>query len=1021
MKKLYSIVLMATALLIGTNAQATTATSRDDIQNAINNAAVGATVDITLDNDVDVASPIQIYAKKTETGKTVNLNLNGHNITNSGTPAALIELYKGTLNIAGPGRIVTNANKEAIKVFGYTEDNLAYADWSILNIGEGVSIESTKGAATKNAANAISVLGFYGAQYYAYVTKEHAGEVFDGEGGRLNYIGDTNYETLKGAYYVNKGKKAQCNTKGGTVNALYSNGTIDYYTSWPKASAVKSGVVASETIEWCSISEDSKAFGVKINVMAGAFVYGDKYGIKINGTIRSNGTNIPTVHIANGAEVKAAAEAPEATAVYSSGYGKFVIEGYVHGSTGVYVKAGQVSVEDGAKIQSDNNTGDGIEAINKGSGINAGGNAIAIEGDNGAYSNEGISVEVNGGTIIAGEGGYAVQNLNNAETQANPNAVEINGGTFTGGAAGSVAIDNASGKVVNVDLEGGTFTGDIETLIAAAGAGNVIQEVVAQEGGQATVVIGKKEAGDEVEQPATPQEKEEFVFANDMSNDIVKLDATTANIAKTLPAGETVVKYLSLTGTGAYTSTVTVEAGKTLKVGQIVMNANGRLIVEAGATLVVTGANGIFADNIENLVLETEEGNHSSFLLHPSVANNQHPKATVQFVSKSYYVSSSDYRNQRFGIPTIGAVESVTAEYKGNPAPTRFAGYVNGSWEVIGTLNTSATFDPSVLNQPFAYYQMSNNVPERGTIVTMTGNLVGIADPELNLVANDWSTFANSYMGNLTGSAMLDMFTGHDDVDMSIRSYVPTSANNFIWQTFNFANILFGEEISIEPMQAFIIKNNGAADQLQMSYKSMVWNPMFPSEAVDAPRRRVAAASDLTTARVEVRSAAGDYDYVSLLAGDQFSAEYNNGYDAEKIMNSALNLYTVGKMNQAILATDNLDNTVLGLNCVEAGTYTISFSHINGEELTLIDHATGARVAMVEGATYEFTTDANTENDYRFEIVEPAKLPTAIENAEAVKSAKGVYTITGQYVGEMNVWNTLPAGVYVVNGEKRVK
>ena len=36
-------------------------------------------------------------------------------------------------------------------------------------------------------------------------------------------------------------------------------------------------------------------------------------------------------------------------------------------------------------------------------------------------------------------------------------------------------------------------------------------------------------------------------------------------------------------------------------------------------------------------------------------------------------------------------------------------------------------------------------------------------------------------------------------------------------------------------------------------------------------------------------------------------------------------------------------------------------------------------------------------------------------------SAKGIYTITGQYVGEMNVWNTLPAGIYVVNGEKLVK
>ena len=138
-------------------------------------------------------------------------------------------------------------------------------------------------------------------------------------------------------------------------------------------------------------------------------------------------------------------------------------------------------------------------------------------------------------------------------------------------------------------------------------------------------------------------------------------------------------------------------------------------------------------------------------------------------------------------------------------------------------------------------------------------------------------------------------------------------------------------------------------------------------------------------------------------------------------MNNTLDLYTVGTKNQATLATDDLNNTILGLNCVEAGTYTISFSHINGEELTLIDHATGAQVAMVEGATYEFTAEANSTNDYRFEIVSAAKMPTAIENAEAVKSAKGIYTITGQYVGEMNVWNTLPAGIYVVNGEKLVK
>jgi hypothetical protein len=34
---------------------------------------------------------------------------------------------------------------------------------------------------------------------------------------------------------------------------------------------------------------------------------------------------------------------------------------------------------------------------------------------------------------------------------------------------------------------------------------------------------------------------------------------------------------------------------------------------------------------------------------------------------------------------------------------------------------------------------------------------------------------------------------------------------------------------------------------------------------------------------------------------------------------------------------------------------------------------------------------------------------------------EGVYTLTGQYLGDLNIWNTLPAGLYIVNGEKKVK
>ena len=51
----------------------------------------------------------------------------------------------------------------------------------------------------------------------------------------------------------------------------------------------------------------------------------------------------------------------------------------------------------------------------------------------------------------------------------------------------------------------------------------------------------------------------------------------------------------------------------------------------------------------------------------------------------------------------------------------------------------------------------------------------------------------------------------------------------------------------------------------------------------------------------------------------------------------------------------------------------------------------------------------------------PAKVPTAIENAEVATSGKGIYTALGQYVGEKDAWSALPAGVYIVDGVKMVK
>ena len=153
----------------------------------------------------------------------------------------------------------------------------------------------------------------------------------------------------------------------------------------------------------------------------------------------------------------------------------------------------------------------------------------------------------------------------------------------------------------------------------------------------------------------------------------------------------------------------------------------------------------------------------------------------------------------------------------------------------------------------------------------------------------------------------------------------------------------------------------------------------------------------------------------------QFSAGFDNGYEASKYMNEGINMYVTADEKMAHFATDNLENTYIGFQAVKGGSYTIKFSNVQGEGLMLIDHETGTRVAMAEGGEYEFTAAAGATDDYRFEIIKRANMPTAIDNTEAVKGMKGVYTLTGLYLGGMNVWNSLPAGIYVVNGEKRVK
>jgi hypothetical protein len=130
------------------------------------------------------------------------------------------------------------------------------------------------------------------------------------------------------------------------------------------------------------------------------------------------------------------------------------------------------------------------------------------------------------------------------------------------------------------------------------------------------------------------------------------------------------------------------------------------------------------------------------------------------------------------------------------------------------------------------------------------------------------------------------------------------------------------------------------------------------------------ALTPTAVARITLTSADGS-DVVTLLESteDGFSAAFDNGYDANQPEANIPGIYAVaGEARYATVATDNLDELVLGFITGAATDYTMTFANVNGRELKLYDAVTGTETVIADGATYSFTAEANTRIDNRFVI-----------------------------------------------------
>lgn len=478
-------------------------------------------------------------------------------------------------------------------------------------------------------------------------------------------------------------------------------------------------------------------------------------------------------------------------------------------------------------------------------------------------------------------------------------------------------------------------------------------------------------------------------------------------------------------------TTVTVANGQTLAINNG-LDVQGTSVVTAkpGSALVI-GEGGIVTNSSSSIVVEANENGAASLLLDPAITVNQTPELTVKMTAKQVGIADGDYHWHRFAMP----VKGITTLPKTPDRATKLfywnydANGGEGDWASIASLTDM---------QPFHGYNLSTtNEGLEDVVYTFKGKLAGNINKTLSLTHQGYNFFGNSYTGYIKLSTLANEITGNSDLDWTVwvwdtehQTYASVSLKALQEAealSEEFASAMYKDwQREIAPMQTFILRlpNTDNAETV-VDYASTIWgNPRYTaatSALSAAPARQNATAVEGNIIRLAVADENGSSDAILLMEKNNYSDNYDNGYDAVKYMNSnTINMFTtIDGEDLSSVATDNLEGKTLTIQTKEAVNYTLSVEAVFGKAYALRDNVTGKVIAIEEGTTYEFAAQPNSTVEGRFEIIAPAKLPTAIENTEVKANVKGIYSITGQYLGED--FKALPAGVYVVNGVKIVK
>ena len=457
---------------------------------------------------------------------------------------------------------------------------------------------------------------------------------------------------------------------------------------------------------------------------------------------------------------------------------------------------------------------------------------------------------------------------------------------------------------------------------------------------------------------------------------------------------------------------LTVKDGGSLNVGNGGLDlTNGSIVVEGDAIVRVNGE--VVNPDGQRIVIKSGEDGTAVFVVSPDYQMNNIP-AEIQLYTTARKQAGA-YIYNYIGIPTSTPITAATLDRAAVSGNTEDLTFRLSAWDVATGWHAGGWDD---LSKPFRGVALTSESTQ-GTIFTFKGTLVGNNDGAMNFTRKGFNFFANSYTGPINIQTMLAGLSAN--VTATIYMYDSDRDQIRSVNSGDFAGYFTPAFTVIPSMQGFFIfTENKSAQTENIDYRQMVWNNTAANSPLHAPARQAESSFDRVC--INVTSAAGKTDDVKLIGEETFSTQFDNGFDAVKYMNNGMNIYAVAENNLQNLYTDKLEGTFIGFAAnADDEVYTLSFSNIAGEEYAIKDLYTGVVTPMTSTAIYTFTQTAGEDMSHRFQIIGRADAPTAVDNVEKAVAAEGIYTLTGMYIGTVDMWNALPQGVYVINGTKVVK